>query len=61
MGRPLATVPTTELLQEVITRLTALQAGLGAPSAYSDLYGLAAMGHIPEHLEEDEDEGPVLP
>jgi transcriptional regulator with XRE-family HTH domain len=53
LGRPLSTVPTQELLAEVILRLTALQAGLGAPAAYQDLYGLAAMGHIPEHLEDE--------
>jgi transcriptional regulator with XRE-family HTH domain len=61
LGRPLSTVPTQDLLAEVIVRLTQLQAGLGATSAYTDLYGLAAMGHIPEHLEEEEDEGPVSP
>lgn len=55
VGRPLATVPTAELLQEVITRITSLQAGLGAPAAYQDLYGLAANAHIPEHLEEEEE------
>jgi len=55
VGRPLASIPTSELLQEVITRLTALQAGLGAPAEYSALYGLAAQGHIPEHLEDDEE------
>jgi len=56
VGRPLSTIPTSELLQEVINRLTALQAGLGAPAEYAALYGLAAQGHIPEHLEEDEEQ-----
>jgi hypothetical protein len=55
-GRSLASVPTAELLQEVIARLSALQAGLGGSPEYRTLYGLAAQGHIPEHLEDDEED-----
>jgi DNA-binding transcriptional regulator YiaG len=57
VGRPLATYPTADLLREVITRLTGLEAGLRTNVDYSVLYGLAAQGHIPEHLEDEEEQG----
>jgi DNA-binding transcriptional regulator YiaG len=61
---PLDRVPTSELLAEVIRRLSALQSALGSPqpriedvigvSAPKDLFDLAASTNV-EHLEEDED------
>jgi len=56
---PLATFSTPELLRELASRLETLQAGMGgnvfrdpAPGT-QDLYGMAANGYIPEHLEDD--------
>jgi hypothetical protein len=54
-GRPLASVPTVELLEELIARLHELRSGLGVSPEYRDLFGVANMGYIPEHLEDDED------
>lgn len=68
---PLAHVPTPELLRELAARLETLQAGMGGAVlpkdlGSKDLYGMAASGHIPEHLEKefedakpDSDEGPT--
>ena len=50
----LDTVPTSELLTEVIKRLTTLQTGMGIQT--QEMFGLAAMGYKPEHLDKDEDD-----
>lgn len=59
--RPLASYSTEEVLDEAIRRLTEFRGALGPSSAHrdmtQDLVGLAAMGHKPEHLEEDEEGG----
>lgn len=62
---PLDRVPTSELLAEVIRRLSALQSALGSPqpriedvigvSAPKDLFDLAASTNV-EHLEDEEPE-----
>lgn len=68
---PLAQIPTPDLLRELAARLETLQAGMGGAVlpkdlGSKDLYGMAASGHIPEHLEKefedakpDSDEGPT--
>lgn len=53
---PLAHIPTPELLRELAARLETLQAGMGGAVlpkdlGSKDLYGMAANGSIPEHLE----------
>ncbi|WP_224089762.1 helix-turn-helix transcriptional regulator [Arthrobacter sp. StoSoilB13] len=56
---PLSKVPTVDLLQEVIRRLTGLQENLGVPvdsALTQQMLGLAAMGHKPEHLDDDGDD-----
>lgn len=50
----LSRISTPELLEELSKRLKELQATIGAPA--QSLYGLAAMGHKPEHLDEDGDD-----
>ena len=61
---PLATFSTPELLRELASRLETLQAGMGgavlpkdAGPGTQDLYGMAANGFIPEHLERDAEVG----
>lgn len=56
---PMAKVPTAQLLQEVIRRLSTIQDGLnvhGQHSLSQELYGLAAMSHKPEHLDDEPDD-----
>ena len=55
---PMAKISTVDLLQEVIRRLSTIQGGMGAPghALAREMYGLAAMGHKPEHLDEDGDD-----
>jgi len=56
---PLAKVSTIELLEKVIERLQGIHDYLGAPvdpKLTQDLLGLAAMGHKPEHLDDDADD-----
>jgi DNA-binding transcriptional regulator YiaG len=50
----LASIPTQELLREVIRRLSVLEGSAGLPT--QEMLGLAASSHIPEHLEGDEDD-----
>jgi DNA-binding transcriptional regulator YiaG len=50
----LASIPTQDLLREVIRRLSVLEGGSGLPTQH--MLGLAANSHIPEHLEGDEDD-----
>ena len=53
----LAAIPTADLLRELIDRLQTLEHGVRAQAPRAeDLYGLAAMGHIPEHLEQDDED-----
>lgn len=56
---PLANISTIELLDVLIERLRGLRENMG-PTGESmltqDLLGLAAMGHKPEHLDEDGDD-----
>lgn len=56
---PMAKISTVALLQEVIRRLSTIQGGMGVPGQHAlaqEMYGLAAMGHKPEHLDEDGDD-----
>ena len=54
----LANIPTAQLLEEVINRLSIFQSGLGgAPVPTQDMLGLAASGgHKPEHLDDNPDD-----
>jgi ribosome-binding protein aMBF1 (putative translation factor) len=53
----IASFSTQELLREVIRRLSLLEGSLGPDVPTQVMLGLAAQGHIPEHLEDDvEDE-----
>lgn len=59
IANPLAKVSTQELLEEVIKRLHGIQEYLGAPvdaGLAQSMLGLAAMGHKPEHLDNDPDD-----
>lgn len=56
---PMAKIPTAQLLQEVIRRLSVIQGGLnvdGPPELRQSMLGLAAMGHKPEHLDTNPDD-----
>lgn len=60
VSNPLSKVSTQQLLEEVIRRLNGIQENLGLPAADASLaqsmLGLAAMGHKPEHLDDDADD-----
>lgn len=59
VSNPLSKVSTQQLLEEVIRRLNGIQENLGLPAEASlgqELFGLAAMGHKPEHLDQDGDD-----
>ena len=59
VSNPLAKVSTQELLEEVIKRLHGIQDYLGAPvesGLAQSMLGLAAMGHKPEHLDNNPDD-----
>jgi len=56
---PLAKVSTVDLMQELIRRLSAFQSGLNVQGQHvlsQEMLGLAAMGHKPEHLDDDPDD-----
>jgi transcriptional regulator with XRE-family HTH domain len=56
---PMAQIPTGQLLQEVIRRLSVILDGLNVQGQHvlsQEMLGLAAMGHKPEHLDDDGDD-----
>jgi len=62
---PLATFSTPELLRELAERLEKLRLGMGGAvlpvPGTQDLYGMAANGYIPEHLESEHEGADAVP